>query len=138
LRIYYPDQYPLEGKIKKILSEFQGQKTLKYNLTKESYLLLTHEERNIPPYKRYAKSPLPFISNMDKFRCSLGEYNEELEEYGLQTRKKYNDTDPCDKELGTHIFLVHYNSKVGRCNKYLKRQYKRLEQFKEVNEIDQY
>lgn len=109
-----------------------------YPLDQEAFLLLTPEEINIPTNKRYSNSPFPYISNLDKFRSSVGDFNEELEAYGIPAIKKFNETQPCYKDLGTHVYLAYYSTKVSRCNKYLKRQYTRLKHYRMTSDVASY
>jgi hypothetical protein len=138
LSLLYPDSSLRKCKIKEIVADFQNKKIMMYRLDGDSYVILTHEERNLPPYKRYINSPFPYISNLDKFRSSVGEFNEELENFGITTKTKYKDTLSANRECGTYIFLGRYSSKINRCNRYLKRQYTRLDKLRSAAQTSSY
>jgi hypothetical protein len=89
--------------------------------------------------KRYEGTPLPLLSNLERFFSSLGALNEELLSYGISTRLKLNDDEEIDSsKIGSKIFIVYHSSINSRGNRYLKKQYKRLKEFRHYNKISEY
>jgi hypothetical protein len=115
--------------VERIVREFRKGGYLKYRLDEKAYLILCLDERKLNKFKRYSHSPFPLLSNVVLFRNCVGSWNEELESYGLSIRYKLGDGSPAT-EVGSRIHLAYYNSENSRCNKYLREQYKRLEQMR--------
>lgn len=112
--------------LKTITSQFNGQQELKYSLDDRSFLVLSKDVRSMNRLRRYPRSPMPLLSNLEIFSNSLGSWNAELLEYGLKTRYKSGDTPTSSEHSGTNIHLAYYRTFSSQGNQYLKRQYKRL------------
>jgi len=91
---------------------------------------LSKDERQVRKIRKYTASPFPLLSCLDVFRYSHGDWNLELQDYGLQVRAKYPEpVNPTN--YGSHIFLIHYDTVNLIGNRYLKRQYKRLTKYRD-------
>lgn len=114
---------------------------LKYPLDTNTFLILTKDERKVKHLRRFKNSPFPLLSNLEKFVNTVGSWNLELEAFGIKTRLKINDPTPSelkDKDVGTQIHLVCYQTANSKGNHYLKRQYLRLKLLRKELKIQAY
>lgn len=113
---------------------------VKHRLDDKSYLILSIDDRNKSSSRRYPNSPFPLLSNIDCFIKTIGDWNSELSDYGLKTRRKLGDhLEPSTyTSIGSTIRLVHYSTSSGTGNKYLKSQYRRLSQLRSKGDIAGY
>lgn len=130
----------LKHHLETIALDFSGNRTfLKYPLDDNSYLILSKSERKLRSLRKYRGSPFPLLANVELFSSSVGQFNQDLLSFGIKTREKFQDNPLTESTaLGTHIFLVHYQSANGQGNHYLRRQYRRLETHRRLNRIDRY
>lgn len=125
--------------IQHLLTQFEKQSSYRYLLQEDPkiYLILSRDERLVRNSHKYSNSPFPLLSTVEVFRTSIGSWNEELLEYGLRTRQKYGDSsDP--STIGSHIYLIHTSTITSTGNNYLKRQYKRLFNYRARGDINSY
>lgn len=136
LKPYYAQKEERLLILEQIVSQFSGKASFKFVLNDEFYLILVKNSINQSCHKRYPGSPFPYLSNVEKFYSSLGDYNTELSKYGLKYRLKeeLHESD----QLGSHIFLSSYHNYNKKGNTYLYYQYKRLERYRNRHQITEY
>lgn len=100
-------------------------------------ILLTKDCRKVENLKKYKNSPFPLLSNIEYFSNSIGEWNSELLQYGIKARHKDKDY-KSEGQAGIRIHLIKYDTLNNKNNRYLIRQYQRLEKYRECNEIHNY
>jgi hypothetical protein len=138
---YIPEKEERIILIEKIVSQFVKRKIIFHRLNDNSYLILSKDERKIKNLKRYENSPLPLFSNLESFSCSIGDFNEELLQYGITSRLQYGDLNSETETLytiGSKIHLVYYKTLTARGNRYLRRQYHRLREFRHYKNVSGY
>jgi len=128
----------LNSTLSSILNAFNNTQYLVHPLDNTTYLVLSHDARNASNSKRFKDSPFPYLSSLEEFSNTIGDWNEELEYFGIKARKKYGDTDQPHSILGCRIHLSRTTSITYQSNQYLKRQYERLLTYRMSNRIDQY
>lgn len=121
----------------KLLVKFEKETSLKYALNSTCSLILSKDERQVSKLRKYHSSPLPLLSSISVFRSSIGSYNDELLEYGLQSRVKVNDTEN-DLRVGSYIYLVLTDTLTFKGNRYLRNQYKRLMKYRKEGDYHSY
>ena len=138
LKVYYPKPKELNSKVQEILLKFEDQGYLRYSLTGRESLILLKDERD-SPYKlrKYRLSPFPFVTNLELFSTTVGEWHQELLDYGIKSRLKSPEGQPTSR-IGTHIFLIENHNVNSSCNWYLKKQYRRLESYRETSNYTAY
>jgi len=128
----------LNSTISNIIKAFDNTQCLVWPLDNTSYLVLSHDSRNVSNKKRHKNSPFPYLSSMEEFSNTIGDWNEELASFGITARKKYGDTDLEGEILGTRITLSRTTSLNLKSNQYLKRQYNRLAQYRNNSQTSEY
>lgn len=123
--------------IKELVTQFELEGSLRYPLDSQTSLIILKDERRLNNLKRYEASPYPLVSNVEYFSNSVGGWNEELLSYGIKTRSKPHDLDQ-PSDLGSRIHLVKLDTINSRGNRYLKRQYRRLEYYRSHNLNNEY
>lgn len=109
-----------------ILKQFSNQSSHSYRLDDSTSLILLKDHRKLKRLSKYDNSPFPFLKNVVYFSTSVGEWNTELEAYGIRCRAKYEE--PCSSNsISSRIHLVRLDTISSRGNRYLQRQYKELE-----------
>lgn len=114
---------------------------LKYNLDDRAYIILSLDERDLEPSRKYYQSPFPLLTNLERFSNTVGGWNTELQEYGIQCRLKFGDQPKpfgVEFNVGTLIHLAYYGTLSSRGNRYLKTQYKRLESYRSSGSVSSY
>jgi hypothetical protein len=91
LKGYNFNKEDLNLHIKNITDQFQSKETIYYKLDPQSYLILSKDQRKMGNRNRYTNSPFPLLSNVDKFRNTVGQWNSSLLDYGIKTRLKLLD-----------------------------------------------
>lgn len=134
-------EYILEAQARKILRQeillqFEKHSFYSYRVSDQVTLILSKDSRTLKPHRKYKNSPFPFLTNVSYFSSSVGSWNEELREYGIKHRTK--EGDPSPQAVNTRIYLVKLDSISTRGNKYLKRQYKRLEDMRNQGQVTAY
>ena len=123
--------------IKDLLNQFKTKSTLIYSLSDNTSIILLKDESKLNRLRRYVDSPFPYLSNIEFFSSSVGDWDSELKQYGIKTRNKGKI--PCSlASLGTQIYLIRHQSVLSQGNHYLKRQYRRLELYRTRGEITKY
>jgi len=128
----------LNSTLSSILNAFNNTQYLVHPLDNTTYLVLSHDSRDVSNKKRFKNSPFPFLSSLEEFSNTIGDWNEELEVFGIKARKKYGDTDLPGEILGTRIHLCRTTSINLKSNQYLKRQYQRLSHYRSTSNISEY
>jgi len=128
----------LNSTLLSILTAFSNAQHYYHPLNNLTYLVLSHDSRDVSNKKRYSKSPFPLLSILEEFSCTIGDWNEELASFGIKARKKYGDTNLPEEILGTRIHLSRTTSINQKSNSYLKRQYKRLTQYRTSRDVNEY
>lgn len=136
LKPYYAQKEERLLILEQIVSQFSGKDSLKFIVNDEFYLILVKNSLNHSAHKRYPGSPFPYLSNVEKFYSSLGDYNTELQKYNLNYRLKEELRE--SDQLGSHIFLSSYHNENRKGNNYLYYQYKRLERYRNRHQIIEY
>lgn len=120
-----------------LLRQFERCTTLRYHLTRNSSLILSKDERSLNKFRRYKSSPFPLLSNIEYFCSSVGEMNTELAKFGILSRSKINDKN--SKVIpGTKVHILYHDSANAKGNKYLRKQYARLESYRRKHHIQFY
>lgn len=119
-----------------ILLQFEKHSFYTYRVSDQVTLILSKDSRIIQPHRRYKNSPFPFLTNVSYFSNSVGSWNKELLEYGITSRLKDGDT--ATPDVSSRIYLIKLDSISTQGNKYLKRQYKRLESLRRTGNILEY
>jgi len=88
--------------------------------------------------RTYPNSPLPLLTNLEYFRHSCGEWNESLSPYQLKTRVKYDDPETNSSKSSIDLYVILSETINSKGNSYLRRQYKRLEQYRNKGEFSLY
>ena len=138
LKPYVSDVESRKGLIDLLVKKFEDRSYLKYELDNHKFLILSKDERKLNSLRRYPGSPFPLLRNLEGFSITTGEWNKELIEYGIQTREKLDDHESNGSLVGSHIYLVCYKTLNGKGNKYLKRQYKRLNHYRSHSHWSEY
>lgn len=110
---------------------------VKHQLSDNSSLILMKDERKLHRLRKYYDSPFPLLSSASYFSNSVGEWNQELYKFGIKARYKYKDLH-CEGESGTRVHLIKGNRINTKSNNYLRKQYKRLETYRQRKEISNY
>ena len=136
LKPYYAQKEERLLILEQIVSQFSGKDSLKFIVNDEFYLILVQNSLNHSAHKRYPGSPFPYLSNVEKFYSSLGDYNTDLLKYGLKYRLKeaLTETDL----IGSHIFLSSHHTFNKKGNAYLYYQYQRLHRYRQRSQITEY
>jgi len=126
--------------IKKIVEQFTNRTFLKYDLDGKAFLILCKDERKIKHLRRYENAPFPLLSSLEDFSCYVGQWNEELLQYGIKTREKNDDkkNPPSPLDIGIKIHLAYYKTLNSKGNNYLRKQYRNLEILRETSQIIKY
>jgi hypothetical protein len=99
----------LNSHLLSITHQFKGKSQIHYKLNDKSYLTLTKDNRKETVSKRYPNSPFPYLSNVEKFRNTVGQWNSSLQEYKIKTRLKLGDeigtSLNSNESIGTHVYL---------------------------------
>lgn len=138
MKNYYPDKKERKTLIKDLVHQFEGKSSLKYVLTNNITLILLKDQRKLNSLRRFKDSPFPFLTNIECFSSSLGDWNQELLSFGIKSRIKYDDLTNYPSEYGSHIHLVKLDSINSRGNRYLHRQYLRLTTYRQINDVTRY
>lgn len=131
-----PEERKLQ--VDQIILQYSRNSFIKYPLDAKAYLILSKDERNLLHKKRYSNSPFPLLSNMERFSKTIGSWNEELQLFGLKTREKLLDHSDNTDLVGNQIHLCYFHTHNNKANKYLKRQYRRLEKYRSQLSITNY
>lgn len=135
---YYPDLIERQQLIHDLIHQFCDKPSLKYSLSNHSSLLLLKDEIKLSSLRRFEGSPFPLLTNIELFSSSIGGFNEELMSYGIKTRSKFGDPTSHPNTYGSQIYLVYHDSPSSRGNRYLKRQYRRLNFYRDSSQIIKY
>jgi hypothetical protein len=123
--------------IRQILIKFKGS-NIQYRLPNNQFLILTTNERIVNKLRRYPKSPFPLLINVENFSNNVGEFNKDLQEYGIKTREKLQDHPNNRESVGNNIYLVNYQTLNSKGNRYLRKQYHRLENYRKISKTNSY
>jgi hypothetical protein len=133
LEVILKDSFPdyTDRKIMKetLLKKLESSNFVRICLHDNSSLILLKDERKFKSLRRFDKSPFPLLTNIEYFSTSTGDWNSELKQFGIKARHKQNDP-YSDSTSGIRIHLVKYDTLNNQSNKYLKRQYTRLENYR--------
>lgn len=135
LKNYYVNGIERSQKIKDIVTSYEGRSSLHYQINEHTSLILDKNERRINRLRKYRDSPFPYLSNIELFSITVGDYDTSLEEYGLKIRSKRVSL---TEDPGTIIYVLKYHTINGRGNQFLKRQYKKLESYRNTHQIKKY
>ena len=138
LKPHVPDRKVRQTLISKLNAQFEKCSFLKYNLSSNQFLILSRDERKIRSLRRYKESPFPYLKNLEGFSIMLGEWNQELQDYNIQSREKLGDNPHNESLVGCQIFISCYNTINSKGNRYLRKQYRRLESYRQHHLIDSY
>lgn len=138
LKNYYPDKKERKTLIKDLVHQFEGKASLKYVLTNNITLILLKDQRKLTSLRRFKDSPFPFLTNIECFSSSLGDWNQDLLSYGIKSRLKFDDLTTSSFHPGVKIHLLKLDSINSRGNRYLHRQYARLSTYRKTNNISRY
>lgn len=133
LKSYYPYGFDRRKVLTEIVTRFEQAGSLRYSLDSQTSLILLKDDRRLNHLRRFQDSPFPLVSNVEYFCNSVGGWNEELLSYGIKTRSK-SATSPLSA-VGSRIHLVKLDNINSRGNRYLKRQYKRLQTYRKTSNI---
>jgi hypothetical protein len=135
LKDYYPDKLERKEIVRLIVQRFENKRELRYPLTPNTSLCLYRDDRKVNGIRKYPNSCFPYLSNVEIFSISVGEWNEELLSYGIKTRSKASDD---LTNCGTRIHLVLHNTPSSLGNRYLRNRYKRLTHLRATNQTQAY
>jgi len=130
LSLYYDQPDAVLHHVERILVSYSKESYLKYPLDDKAYLILSKDERKLNHLRRYSDSPFPLLSNVDRFRKTVGNWNAELLDFGLKTREKLHDHYENYERVGNRIHLAYYHTWNSKGNQYLLKQYKRLAKYR--------
>lgn len=133
LAIYFVEEEARMLFINKLLARFERSSSLEISLNPSTKLILSRDTREKNLKRRFPDSPFPFLVNMDCYSNTIGEYNEELLQYGLHTREKLDDHINNSCQVGTHIQIILLENISCKGNQYLKKQYKRLKHYRKTD-----
>lgn len=123
--------------IKHLLKQFERCTTMRYFLSSQSSIILSKDERKLNKLRRFRNSPFPLLSNVEYFSSSVGEMNTELIKYGIKSRSKINDKNS-NVDPGIKIHVLYHDTINARGNRYLRRQYARLEHYRRHHRLQLY
>jgi hypothetical protein len=135
LKAYHPDSAERRRVLDEILEGFVKVNEYSHKLTETASLILSKDTRGEPKARRYPNTPFPLLSNLEYFCNTPGEWNDQLQHYGLKTRVKSGDT---PQKTTERIYLYYNNTYNSRGNNYLKRQYKRLTHYRQEKQVIPY
>ena len=138
LKPHVPDRKVRQTLIPKLTAQFEKCSFLKYNLSSNIFLILSRDERKIRSLRRYKESPFPLLKNLEGFSIMLGEWNQELQQYNLQSREKLGDHSHNESLVGCQIYISCYDTISSKGNQYLRKQYRRLETYRQHSLTDSY
>lgn len=130
---------PIERKevILKLVKEIQHKPKALYRISEDYHLILIKDERQLNTYRRYNDSPFPLLTNIEYFKNSIGGWNKELKEFGLNNRAKLDE--PCtSSHTGNRIHLISKRTLNCKGNISLRKQYKRLQYYRSTKQISNY
>ena len=119
------------------MNSLQGKSSFRYELSSTLSLHLIKDGRKLTRLRRFQNSPFPFLSNVEFFSCSVGNWNYELKKYGIKTRTTAKDH-ATPESWGTKIFLVRQDTILSSGNSYLRKQYRRLQHYRNYGIITEY
>lgn len=99
---------------------------------------MSKTSRTLKNLRRFPNSPFPLLSNLESFSNTIGSINEELLSYGLQTRERLEDHPDNWSDVGTQVHLIYHTTLNSKGNRYLRRQYKRLNQYRNQRDWKSY
>lgn len=135
MKSYYSLKPERESKLKDILTQFGETSCLKYSLDNHTSLILTKDERSLNSKRRFKNSPFPLLTNIEYFSSSVGDWEQDLLDYGLRIRQKHLTP---ESTLGIRIHLIKLDSINSRGNRYLKRQYNSLKRYRDHRDYARY
>lgn len=135
MKSYYSLKTERDSKLKDILTQFGETSCLKYSLDNHTSLILTKDERSLNSKRRFKNSPFPLLTNIEYFSSSVGDWDQDLLDYGIRSRRKSPST---GSSLGVRIHLIKLDSINSRGNRYLKRQYRSLERYRSYRNYARY
>lgn len=135
LKPYYPELTGRKELINQIIKEYKNQEHLKISLDSKNSLILTKDVRKTNLSGKYLESPFPFLTTLESFSTTLGDWNSELADYGIKSRFKLNDPEALTQSVGIKIHLIKTSRETSKCNLYLRRQYSRLESLRKQGGI---
>jgi len=91
--------------------------------------------------RKYPQSPFPLLTNLERFSNTVGGWNTELQEFGIQSRLKEGDEHLLpghEPNVGIMVHLAYYGTLSSSGNRYLRHQYSRLESYRLAGRITSY
>lgn len=138
LKNYYPEATQRTEILEYIIPRFEKEGYYRYPLDEFTSLILLKDQRAINSSKRFEASPFPYLTNVEYFKNTVGEWNQDLQHFGIKTRSKWKEVDHLPSICGSHIHLALSNTPSSRGNKYLKKQYKLLSNYRQHSAISEY
>lgn len=141
LDLLLKDSYPIYQERKKmkesLILKLKKSPSVRTLLHDNSSLILLKDERRLNRLRKFYDSPFPLLSSASYFSNSVGDWNKELYKFGIKARYKYKDLH-CEGASGIRIHLIKSKNINTKSNNYLRKQYRRLEKYRQRLSIQKY